>query len=98
MLGGQIKEIKPPGWSHVCVSDYFQNGSCRVVNDDAPTSSVSEILNLRSVNWLPCSKRAKCYVSFPKTLKSKWKPFPYSSMEHSIKVYAVMLQLFAVAS
>jgi len=63
------------------------------VYEDTSTSSVSEILNLRSVDWLPCSKRAKRYVSFncsPKTLKSKWKPSPkyYSSIEHSVKSYA----------
>ena len=57
------------------------------------STSVSEILNLRSVDWLPCSKRAKRYVSLncsPKSLKSKQKPSPkyYSSMEHLVKAYA----------
>ena len=42
------------------------------------------------IGWLPCSKRAKHYVSrncSPKSLKSKQKPY-YSSMEHSVKAYA----------
>jgi len=61
---------KPPGWYRGYISEYFQGGSCRIVYDDTPT----EILNLRSVDWLPCSKRTKHYVSFncsPKILKSK---------------------------
>ena len=57
------------------------------------TSSVSEILDLRSVDWPPCSKKAKHYVSLncsPKSLKSKQKPSPkyYFSMKHSVKAYA----------
>ena len=84
---------EPPGWYRACVSEYFQDGFCRKVYEDTSTSSVSEILHLRSVNWLPCSKRAKRYVSlncFPKSLKSKQKPSPkyYSSMERSVKAYA----------
>jgi len=47
----------------VC-SEYFQDGSCKIiVYDDTSTSFVSEILNLRSADWLPCQKRTKRYVS-----------------------------------
>jgi len=45
------------------------------------------------VEWMPCAKRAKCYVPMdciPKTLLRKWKPSAkyYSSSEHSVKGYA----------
>ena len=61
---------EPPGWYHTRVSEYFQDGTCRIVYEDIPTSTVSEIVNLNSVDWIPCSKRAKRFVPFDCTPKS----------------------------
>jgi len=84
---------EPPGWYRATVSQYFQDGSCRLVYDDTPNTTVSEIVNLRLFDWIPCSKRAKRFVSLectPKPLKCKWKSSPkfYSSGEHSVEAYA----------
>ena len=48
---------------------------------------------LSSVNWIPCSRRAKRFVSLdcaPKSLKHKLKSSLkfYSSSEHCVEVYA----------
>ena len=54
--------------------------------------TVSEIVNLWSVDWIPCSGRAKWFVPLdctPKSLKHKWKPsLKYYSSKHSVKAYA----------
>ena len=54
---------------------------------------VTEIVDLRSVEWLLCSRRAKKFVpldSTPSTIKSKGKHSlkHFRSSEHSIKAYA----------
>ena len=82
-----------PGWYRARVSKYFQDGTCEIVYDDTPTSTVSEMVDLSSVDWIPCSKRAKRFVPLnctPKSLKHKLKPsFKfYSSSEHCVKAYA----------
>ena len=44
--------------------------------DDTPNAIVSEIVDLRSVDWMPCANRAKRFVPIDctlKSLKSKWK-------------------------
>ena len=84
---------EPPGWCRARVSEYFQDGSCKVVYDDTPGATVFEIIHLQTVEWLPCSRCTKRFVpldSIPVTLKSKWKPSPkyYHSSEHSVKAYA----------
>ena len=84
---------EPPGWYRARVSEYFQDGTCRIVYDDTPTSTVSEMVDLSSVDWIPCSRRAKRFVSLdctPKSLKHKLKPSLkfYSSSEHCVKAYA----------
>ena len=60
--------------------------------DDTPNAIVSEIVNLRSVDWMPCAKRAKRFVPIDRILKSlkKWKSSVkyFSSCEHSVKAYA----------
>ena len=75
------------------ISEYFQDGSCKVVYDDTPGTTIFEIIHLQTVEWLPCSRHARRFVpldSTPVTLKSKWKPSPkyYHSSEHSVKAYA----------
>jgi len=55
--------------SHATISQYFQDGSCRLMYDDTPNTTVSEIVNLTLVDWMPCSKRAKQFVSLECTLK-----------------------------
>jgi len=84
---------EPPGWYRAKVFEYFQDGSCRIVYDDNSNFTVSEIVNLRSVDWIPCLGRAKRFVPLdctPKSLKHKWKSSLkyYSSSEHSVKAYA----------
>jgi len=61
----------PPGWYRAVVSEYFQDGSCKLVYDDNSNVSVFEIVDLNSVEWMPCAKRAKRYVPLdcaPKSL------------------------------
>ena len=84
---------EPPGWYRARVSEYFKDGTCRIVYDDTPTSTVSEMVDLSSVDWIPCSRRAKRFVPLtctPKSLKHKLKPSLkfYSSSEHCVKAYA----------
>ena len=84
---------EPPGWYRARVDDYFGDYSCRIIYDDSLEVTVAEIVNFVSVEWLPCSRRAKKFVplaSTPSTLKSKLKPSlkHYRSLEHSIEAYA----------
>jgi len=55
----------------------FLDFKSALVYDAAPNITVSEIVNLNSVEWMPCAKRGKHYVPMdcmPKSLKRKWKP------------------------
>ena len=84
---------EPPGWYRARVDEYFGDCSCRIIYDDSLEVTVAEIVDFVSVEWLPCSQRAKKFVplaSTPSTLKSKWKPSlkHYRSLEYSIKAYA----------
>ena len=83
---------EPPGRYRANISEYFQDGSCRIVYADTSDSVISKIVHLGLVNWILCSRRAKQFISLdctPQSLKGKWKPSPkfYSSSEHSIKAY-----------
>ena len=54
---------------------------------------VTEIVDLNSIEWKPCSKRARKFVPLnakPATIKASWKPSPkfIDSTEHSVKGYA----------
>jgi len=51
-----------------------------------------EAVDLNSVEWQPCSRRARKFVTFngkPVTIKANWKAFPklITSAEHSVKGY-----------
>ena len=92
----------PPGWYRAVVSEYFQDGSCKLVYDDNSNVSVFEIVDLNSVEWMPCAKRAKHYVAMdcaPKSLLRRWKPSTkyYASSEHSVKGYADDATLISVS-
>ena len=50
---------EPPGWYRVRVSEYFQDGSCKVVYDDTPGATIFEIIHLQTVEWLSCSRCAR---------------------------------------
>ena len=84
---------EPPGWYRATVSNYFQDGSCLLIYDETSDSTVSEVINLNLVDWLPCYKNAKRFVPLgctPRSSKGKWKSCLkyYSSSEHSVKAYA----------
>jgi len=40
---------EPPGWYQAIVSEYFQDGTCKLVYDNTPNASVFETVNLNSV-------------------------------------------------
>ena len=87
---------EPPGWYRARVDEYFGDCSCRIIYDDSLEVTVAEIVNFVSVEWLPCSQRAKKFVplaSTPSTLKSKWKPSLkyYRSLEHSIIITIIII-------
>ena len=70
---------EPPGWYQARVLEYFQDGSCKVTYDDSLEITISEIINLHTVDWLPCSCRAKRFVPIdvtPVTAKPKRNPSP----------------------
>ena len=46
---------EPPGWYRARVSEYFQDGSCTIVYDDTEHTTISETIDLCTVEWLPCS-------------------------------------------
>ena len=58
---------EPPGWYRARVSVY----------DNPAETTVSRTIDLRTVDWLPCSRRAKRFTPLiltPVTTKSKQKP------------------------
>ena len=82
-----------PGWYKAQVNQYYADGSCKIVYCVDDNSTVFEIVNLNTVEWKPCSKRARKFVTLqdaPATTKINWKPSPklVDSMEHSVKGYA----------
>ena len=82
-----------PGWYKAHVAQYFLDGSCKIVYCDNNDCEVSEIVNLNTVEWKPCSKRARKFVplhSNPATVRGNWKSSPklVESTEHSVKGYA----------
>ena len=82
-----------PGWFRARVSEYLRDGSCTITYNDTPEAAVFEIIDLRTIEWSPCSGRAKRFVPVhltPVTTKSKQKPCLkyFSSSEHSFKAYA----------
>ena len=50
---------------------YFQDGSCKLLHDENSNVTVSEkIVDLNSLEWMPCAKKAKHYVSMDCVPKS----------------------------
>jgi len=71
----------------------LQDGSCTITCDETAEATVFETVDLRTVEWLPCSRRARRFVPLdlcPIFTKSKQKPCLkyYKSSEHFIKAYA----------
>ena len=54
-----LEDNEPPDWYRARVSEYFQDGSCTIVYDETTEATVSETIDLKTVEWLPCSQRAK---------------------------------------
>ena len=84
---------EPPGWYKARVDQYFLDRSCKIIYDDSDDCVVSEVVALHEVEWKPCSKRARNFVSLdgkPVFTKANWKPSVkfVDSMEHSLKGYA----------
>ena len=82
-----------PGWYKAQVEQYYLDGSCKIVYCNDNDCEVSEVVNFNSVDWKPCSKRARKFVPLsgnPSTTKANWKPCPklVDSTEHSVKGYA----------
>ena len=73
--------------------EYFGDGSCKVLYNDSLESTITEVLLLSDVEWIPCYQRSASFVpiSFqPKPVKPCWKKgsFFVDSTEHSVKGYA----------
>ena len=84
---------EPPGWYKAQVGQYFLDRSCKIVYDDSDDQVVSEVVALHTIEWKPCAKRARNFVSLdgkPAFTKANWKPSVKfaDSMEHSLKGYA----------
>ncbi|XP_065884075.1 uncharacterized protein [Dysidea avara] len=84
---------EPPGWYKARVGQYFLDRSCKIVYDDSDDQVVSEVVALHTIEWKPCAKRARNFVSLdgkPAFTKANGKPSVKfaDSMEHSLKGYA----------
>ena len=84
---------EPPGWYRARIDQYFLEETCKIIYDDRDENIVYEVVDLRKVEWKPCSKRARKYVSFqdtPAVRKTNWKQSPKFAplLEHSLKGYA----------
>jgi len=80
------------GWYRARIDQYFLEGNCKIIYDDND-DVVFEIVDLREVDWKPCSKKAKKFVSLcdnPIVRKFAWKHSPKFaiSQKHSLKGYA----------
>jgi len=83
---------EPPGWYRARVAEYYADYSYKIVYDESPDATVTEIVDLLSVEWLPCSRRAKKFVppnSTPSTIKSNGK----YSLKHYRALHMLMMQL-----
>ena len=84
---------EPPGWYKAQIDQYYLDGTCKIIYDDKDDHVVYEIVELKKVEWKPCSKRARKFVPLhgnPVIGKSNWKQSPKfaNSMKHSLKGYA----------
>jgi len=53
---------KLPGWYKAKVVQYYMDGSCKIVYCNDDDCEVSEVVNLTTIEWKPCSKRARKFV------------------------------------
>ena len=54
---------EPPGWYKARIDKYFLAISCKTVYDDCDDHVVSEVIDLHTVEWKPCSKRQEvCFL------------------------------------
>ena len=82
-----------PGWYKARVEEYYADGSCKIVYREEDEHVVSEVIDLNTVNWKPCCKKARKFVPLqaePVVSKVRWKPSRkvVNSAEHSVKGYA----------
>jgi len=80
-----------PGWYQAIVPKYFQDG--KLVYDDTPNATVSETVNLDSVKWMPCAKRAKHYVSLDYVPKSLTRNYLLSTIYLQNTLLRAMLMM-----
>jgi len=82
---------EPPGWYK---AQYYPEGTCKIIciYDDNDEDVVYEMIDLREVDWKPCSRRAKKFMSLqnnPSVSKTTWKHVKFAnSAGHSLKGYA----------
>ena len=48
-----------PGWYKSQVLEYFSDGSCKIIYCGDDDCDVTEIVDLNSIEWKPCSKRVE---------------------------------------
>ena len=85
------KNSLTPGLAQV--NQYYADGSCKIIHCVDNNSAAFEVVNLNTVEWKPCSKRAWQFVAFqnvPATTKVNWKTSPnlVDSIKLSVKGYA----------
>jgi len=67
---------EPSGWYRAKVIEYFADGSCTILYSDSIESTVTEVVRLSDVEWIPCYQRSVSFVrisSQPKSVKPRWK-------------------------
>ena len=63
---------KLPGWYRAKVIEYFSDGSLTILYSNSNESSVTEVVHLSVVEWVPCNQRSTSFVpisSHPKSVK-----------------------------
>jgi len=86
-----IKWLEPndelPGWYRAKVIEYFFDGSCTVLYSDTIEFTVTEVVRLSEVEWVPCYQRSASFVPISSRPNSCWRkgPFYVDSKEHSVR-------------
>ena len=73
------EDVELPGWYKAKVVWYYMDESCKIVYCNDDDCEVSEVVNLTTIEWKPCSKRARKFVPLhgnPAIVKVNWKPSP----------------------
>ena len=51
-----------PGWYRAKVIEYYVDGSCTVLYGDSIKSTVTEVVRLSEVEWVPCYHRSPSFM------------------------------------